>query len=309
MIRRDRVVGVGNRDEVRNRGRVRVEVLNGCGSAARAREEVRTRDLAFVESDLTGGRVHRRGRRRRLVRDPEIDLVARVGVEVEAATSGAQVRERIRAGRDGLRLQRFTCPILRHLGGNDAAKVHVDIDDVDDPDLSRAEFQDAKRAAIAAAVQRQRGRTGLELEWVCQRLWLRLRIARIGNLEGRADCVVAGVQRMLLARPVHHLERELRCNPRLLGARGEQHAHAADRRSADCRPREVVLDDPVVRPSVLCIAEGAVLRHAEPMAPAMSADEEGRLRANARWRGLRAARSSATGKAERKHEHNGEETN
>ena len=106
VVRRERVVRVGHRDEVRDR---RAGRLGGRdGPAAGARGEVRRRDLAVVEDDLCAVAVDGRGRRGRLGRDPAVDLAARVAVEVEGARRDdrREVRERVRARRDRLRLER-----------------------------------------------------------------------------------------------------------------------------------------------------------------------------------------------------------
>src|SRR5205085_10592754 len=81
VVRRDRVVGVGNRDEVRNGGSP--DVLRGRRPTPGRREEERLRDRAVVHQDLARGRVDRGGRARLLVVEAEVDLAARVLVDVE----------------------------------------------------------------------------------------------------------------------------------------------------------------------------------------------------------------------------------
>ena len=84
--------------------------------------------------------------------DPEVDLVTRVRVEVEAA-GRVQLGERVGARSDRLCLQRFRRPALGHLRGDDAAEVEVEIDDVDDPDRRGAQLENPEGSAIPAAVQ------------------------------------------------------------------------------------------------------------------------------------------------------------
>src|SRR5262249_56035806 len=132
-----------------------------------------------VGEGVVGGGGDGGRRRRRLVWDSEVDLVARVWIEVEGI-GRMQVREGVRAGRDGLRLERFRRPRLRHLGRDDAAQVEVEVDDVDDPYLWRSELQHAQGTAVAAVVERERRRAGPELQRVRQGGRLGLWVGRIG---------------------------------------------------------------------------------------------------------------------------------
>ena len=67
--------------------------------------------------------------RGRLESDAAVDLAPAVGEEIEGAAL-LQVRERIRARSDRLRLERRGRPLLRHLGGDDALDVRLEADGV-----------------------------------------------------------------------------------------------------------------------------------------------------------------------------------
>src|SRR5262249_16329491 len=124
---------------------------------------------------------------------------------------------------------------------------------------------------------------------------------------GGADLVAAGVEGVLRARPVDDLERQLRRDRDLLRLVCEQHPNPGHGRLADRRTGVVVLEDPVVRPAVLGVSVGAVLAQADAVAPAVAADEEGRLCADGRRRRCpRTARGGAPGQAERGDEDYGE---
>ena len=107
------------------------DVLAGGGAPAGRRVVERRRDLAAVGQDLTLRRLDGRGGRRRLRRDAVVHLAARVGVEVEVAVLD-DARERVRARRDGLRLQGGCRPLLRHLARDDPEDVLVEGHRVDD---------------------------------------------------------------------------------------------------------------------------------------------------------------------------------
>ena len=81
VVRRDRVVGIGDRLQVRLRRRVPA-VVDRAGPAAGRREEERLHDGAPVLHDLVRGGLHRRVRGGRLGRDAAVHLVARIRIQV-----------------------------------------------------------------------------------------------------------------------------------------------------------------------------------------------------------------------------------
>ena len=85
---RDVVVGVVDRAQVRDL-EAAAEALDVAGGApARGRVEERLGDLDAVADGERAGGARGGDRRRRLARDPAVDLRARVGVEVEDAVGG-----------------------------------------------------------------------------------------------------------------------------------------------------------------------------------------------------------------------------
>ena len=89
-----------------------------------------------------------------LVRDAEVHLAARVGVDVERRTDGTR-RKRVRACRDRLGLQRLGRPARRHLGRHDAVEVLLETDDVDRPQLP-VDDVDEEPAAVGARERERR---------------------------------------------------------------------------------------------------------------------------------------------------------
>ena len=134
--------------------RAQRRVLDRLGAPARGREEVGDDRLALVGDDLAArvgdGRVGRRG----LDPDALVDLRARVGVVVERRALGR--RDRVRAGRDRLRLQRLGRPRRRRLGGHDALQVVVERDDVGHVEAGEHGRRELEHAAVAAVAAERR---------------------------------------------------------------------------------------------------------------------------------------------------------
>ena len=106
-----------------------------CPSPRRPRPcgRPRSRRKACPRPCRRRGRPAPRSRRRprslagELGRDPAVDLAARVAVEIEGAPL-RQVRERVGARGDGLRLQRLGRPARRHLRRDDALQIRLEPD-------------------------------------------------------------------------------------------------------------------------------------------------------------------------------------
>ena len=157
--RRERAVRVLDADEVRDGlaedlGRVERR-------AAGRRVEEGVDRLPLPEQDLPLRRLDGRRRAGMLAGDAAVDLAAHVGVEVEGL-AGDPVRERVRARRDGLRLQRLVGPRARHLLRDDTLEVLLEPDDVDRVELL-ARHRDGDLAAVGP-VDLERRRTRQEEE-------------------------------------------------------------------------------------------------------------------------------------------------
>ena len=268
VVGRERVVGVGHGDEVGNRRPPGVG--GGHRAAARRGEEERLRDTARVEHDLARRGLDGRARLRRLGGDAAVDLAARVRVEVEAA--GLEVRQRIRAGRDRLGLQRLGRPRVRHLGPDDALQVRLEPDDVDRLELGPG-GSDLDLAAIRAPeLERRRART--EEERAGQRLRLRGRVHL--QLQVRVEGRAPGGDVVRLSGCVR--DGEVRCggDRELRLPLREQDTHATNGRRADRRAGVVVGEDAAVAEPVLRVAVRAVLAHPDTVPPAVAAHSEER---------------------------------
>ncbi len=261
VVGRQRVVGVVHRDEVRDRVTGRLERRRRA--AARSREEERVGDLPVVEDHLSLRRVDRVARRRELGVDPAVDLVACVAVEIEGAAL-REVRERVGAGCDRLRLQRLGRPVRRHLRRDDALQVRLETDRVDDLQVLSV-ARDGDLPAIRLAVDDER----LPADEAERRLQGEMPADR----EVRAQGEHAGVERHLRARRIGDAPVDGRVQRRLL-LLGQEHAHGGELRGAERRPRVVVSEDPVVRPAVLRVAVRAPLAQPQPVPPAVAADDE-----------------------------------
>ena len=272
---RDRVVGIGDGDEVRNR--LAPDVFGGRRPPARAREEVRLRDFTVVEDDLAGGRIDGGVRRRLLVLDPEVHLAARVGIQIERA--GTPRRKRIRAGGDRLRLQCLGVPGVRHLRGDDAVEVLLEADHVDRTQLARGHV-DLDRAAIAV-LQRQRGAAGLEEQRPGKCAGFRLAVD--SQLQRGCQRVGPGRKRVNDAAAVSHLEVRSRVDGECLDAARQQHSHARHGCVTELGAGEVVQHDLLVVEALLGVPVGTPLAQPDSVAPAVAGDDERRC---ALWNGL-----------------------
>jgi hypothetical protein len=185
------------------------------------------------------------------------------------------MRERVRPGDHRLCGQRLRRPAVRHLRRHDAPEVLLDPHDVDDLKAG-ADFRHAQRAAIATGAERERARSRGQEQWPGER---RQALADAEpQLQGRPEGLRAGGQLVLLALPVADDERRLGRDDDPLGAGGEEYAHLVQVRLAERRARVVVVDDPVVGPAVEGVTVGAVLRHSDPMPPAVAREEDRRQR-------------------------------
>ena len=160
VVLRERVVRVGDRDEIRHRVRARPRLRDRDCAAARGRVVEGRRDAAVPEEHLAGGRADRPVGRRLLGADAAVDLAARVGVEVEERPR-LQRRERVGARDDRLRTQRLGMPVVRHLPRDDPAQVAVERQAIDDRQLAAA-LVDEQRAAIRVGAEPERRRAGDE---------------------------------------------------------------------------------------------------------------------------------------------------
>ena len=140
VVGRKRVVRIVDRHEVRNGARL-PDVGDRRSAAARRGEEVRGGDLPAVREDLARGRVHGRGRRRRLVRSRRRTPGCACRGRRRTTTRGLAHRERVRARGDGLRLQRLRKPVFGISDGTTAYRY-----------CSSAHRVDARRAPCASDV-------------------------------------------------------------------------------------------------------------------------------------------------------------
>ena len=152
VARRDAVELVLDRLQPRLRLVAQRRVLDVLGLAAGGREEVGDDRLAVVGHDLPARGGHRRVGRGGLDPDALVDLRARVGVVVEVGALGG--RDRVRAGRDRLRLaaprpatRRATRPGRRPAGSRPAPPTLIDRDALED---RRRELEHAAVGADAA---------------------------------------------------------------------------------------------------------------------------------------------------------------
>ena len=270
MIGRGLVPRIRSRHEIRN---VRSEDVDGtrCPSARR-REVVGRRDLAAVQHDFAGRLRDRLGRRCSLARDAEIDLAAHIRVEVEGLALH-QVCQRIRARCHGLRLQNLSRPAVRHLTCDDALEVALerrDVHDTQEPALD----DELELAPVGAPVEGEECLLGgSDDEWrdcfqrTCLGRQLEVgsdRQRSLRELEGRARRIDGGVRQG---------RRDRQCPTAL----GEKHAHLFPAGLSDLRPRVVVAEDLVVRPSRQRLSVRAVLAHPDAVAVSAPRDDEGRF--------------------------------
>ena len=261
VMLRERVVRVGDGDEVWHRHCVRPRFLDRDRPAARRRVVEGRRDPALPEDHLAGGRPDRPVRRVLLGLDTSVDLAARVGVEVEERAR-LERRERVRARDHGLRAQRLWMPVVRHLPRDDPAEVTVEREPVDDRQPATA-LVDEQRAAVRVGAQAERCSAGDEPE----------RRAQLRELRGD-DVLRSGLQ-------LPHLPARVDDPERLRGADlhgrlplGEQHAHLPGGDELHRRAAVVVLQDPLVAPARLGVAARAVLAHPDAVPPAAAVDQE-----------------------------------
>ena len=116
------VIGVCHATQPRRRQRARERVLHVFSAPTRAGEEVADHGLAGIRDHLARRGRYRGVRLRRLRRHALVHLRARVGVDIEARPA-RMGRERVRAARHRLGLERGQRPARRHLGTDHAAYV------------------------------------------------------------------------------------------------------------------------------------------------------------------------------------------
>ena len=167
-MRRRCVVRIVDRAQVRHVAERRPDLAHVRRAAARRREEERRRDAAVPREHAAGGARHGDVRPRRLVGDAAVHLAARVGEEIEVLAR-LQRRERVRAGGDGLRLERGEAPVVRHLAADDAAHVVVERDRVDDGELAAAAPHDEQPVVRASVPASSGARRAVEDERRAQR--------------------------------------------------------------------------------------------------------------------------------------------
>ena len=235
-----------------------------------------TTGVAVVGDDLAAGLRDRLVGRGHLGRDAAVDLRARVGVEVEA---GARLhgRDRVGAGRHGLRLQRLERPRGRRLVRHHAAQVGVQRQRVDGVDAGERARREVDRAAVGAA-DAPVGRAPAQRHDPApaghpqRRVSAHPLAARRAQLDAAAVAAhVVGLARRQPPPPCPHRAGEGgRAAHRL-----QQHAHALVAVDVPERgARVVVAEDVAVAGAVLREPVGAVLAHAHPVAEAGAADRE-----------------------------------
>ena len=232
--------------------------------------EERPGDGAVVPDDLAARRVDRGGRAGVLGGDAVVDLAPRVRVEVEDSARLAR-HDRVRTRRDRLCLERLRMPARRHLVRDDAVEVPLERDVVDrrDAPAGRVEHH---LPAVRAPVQTQVRGAALEARRARERAEPAVLRA---DPEPRPERVVPLRDRERPAARVRDLERARRPDRDAGRAVGEQDPHLADGGLAERRAPVVVAEDPVVLPPVARReALRAVLRHPDPVPPAVSVDEE-----------------------------------
>ena len=233
--------------------------------------EERVDRLALPEQHFARGRLDRGGRRGVLGPDAAVDLAADVGVEVEALAAEA-VRQRIRAGRDSLRLQRLYGPGARHLLRDDAREVLLESEAVDHTQLLTGDADLDLAPVGTVTVERERRAAGKEEDRPDQLG----RHAVDGDAQLGPQDDVAGRERIGLAQQVTNPERHRRAHGHARPGLGDEHAHARDGCWPELGAGVEVGEDLVVGPAVVRVAEGAVLAHADAVSPAAAAGDERR---------------------------------
>ena len=270
VVRRVLVPGIGLRDEV---GHVRPEDVERAGRLpSRARGVVRRRHASVVGDDAVRRPAHGLVRARLLCLDPFVDLASLIRVQVERLPLD-EVRERVRARRDSLCLQRLERPRMRHLVGDDALEVELERDGVD-----RAQElplgSDLDPAPVLTSVERERrvlsrphddGRYRLDGPF------------RGDELEVRAEDERPRRNLVHDAGAVEHGERHRRRHRDGLPALAEQDADVASRRASQLGARVVVREDLVVGVARIRHPVRPVLAHADPVPVASPGDDEERL--------------------------------
>ena len=233
-------------------------------------------------------RVQRAGRLRT---DAAVHLAAVVRVQVEAP-AGMHRRQRVRARRDGLRLERGERPAVRHLVADDAAHVVLEVDGVDGGELPAVAVDD-EDAVVGAAVELDRRAVAVEGG--------RRREPVLMHDEPGTEAVGSGRDLPHASRRVADAEAGGAAGGRASLRRGEEDAHRHVRRRGDLRAWVVVGEDPLPRPVVERVAARAPLAHADAVAPAAPGDDDdgGRSDAATETQARRRAQQSDTARRSR----------
>ena len=268
VVRRDRVVRIGDTGQVRRPLGPDPDVLDGGRPASRGRVEVRDNEAAAVREHLAGRLVDGGVGGVLLLVHPAIDLAADIGEEVERAV-GLPSGQRVRSRRHGLGLQDLRRPVVRNLRRDDAVEVLLEPDHVDRPQ-SLADLVDLDRSPVAAA-ELQRLVAGEEHERRLERGAL-LHALDL-DLQARADHLLAHDGPRSAGGVANAVRRLGRDRQRRLAA-GEQDPYLGDRRLADRRPAVVMREDAAIVVPSLREAVRAPLAHPDTVAPAAAADQE-----------------------------------
>ena len=161
-----------DRDEVRRR-LADEDVLDVFGPAAAGRDEESVRESPAGGENEAAGRVHRAIRQRVLRRETGVGLAfSRAAQVVAFRLELAAVRERVRARRDGLRLQRFDLVVAfgSHLRRDDPVEVLVEVQAIDDVQRAARIRENEEAAAVRLLLERnapghaRTGRRGKDLD-------------------------------------------------------------------------------------------------------------------------------------------------
>ncbi len=161
VMRRDVVIRIGDRDEIRHLAGMRPRIVYRRRPSAGGREVERGDDLVVPHEHLSRRRADREIRLRPLGANAAVHLRPRIGEQIEVL-SRVQGRERVRPG--GHRLGRIgrLVPSLRHLRWDDPAQVAVERQNVDRHHPTGRSRLQHDIAAVACPAHLERLRARLE---------------------------------------------------------------------------------------------------------------------------------------------------
>ena len=264
-MRRDVVIRIGDRNEVRHLAGVRPRIVHRRRPSAGSREVERGNDRVVPHEHLSRRRADREIRLRSLGANAPVHLRSRIGEEIEVL-SGVQGRERVRPGGHRLGGVRRLVPPLRHLRRDDPAQVAVERQNVDRHHATRRSRLQYDIAAVACPAHLERLRARLEPQ--------RRREVLVAEHEPAIEDDRTGRQMQLPALLVDDQERCRRPDAHVCLMGDQQHADRARRGNRDVRLRVVVGKDLAIPEPVPCVALSAPLAHADPVAPAPSVEQE-----------------------------------